>query len=82
MTTDYGNSLTNDAIASSYDIANNKSYQFRVVPTILNMNSNRGSGTGQLLEIEGYGFSNLIENNDVTVEGRQCKILKATNSLI
>ena len=35
-----------------------------------------------MLDIQGYGFSNIIANNTVTIEGRECKILKASNSLI
>jgi len=56
-------------------------YDFVVVPTIDSINSNSGSNEGQIITIEGNGFTRF-GTNEVMLGDTECKILEVTETSI
>lgn len=67
--------------STSYDL-NSHPYQFKVVPVIQKVSSNLGSILGQVLEIEGKGFSEFKDQMMITAGRHKCEIMSQSKTKI
>ena len=57
-------------------------YDFRCIPVITQVSNNFGSPTGQLLTIQGYGFSTNLSSLQVTAGDYQCTVISSDTYII
>lgn len=67
--------------ANRFDLQS-KMHQFKVVPVIQAVNSNKGSVLGQELEIDGIGFSYFKDEMTVLAGSQKCDITIIKNNRI
>ena len=67
-----------DPDSFGFTLEDGKAYGFRLVPEITKVSNNKGSINGQIITLDGYGFSKFSNEIKVKVGGVDCLIQSAS----